>query len=278
MQEAIATDRHAQQQERFKRFLKVSTGLHIGLAAMMLFKYIVWPSTPEDFSATVQIDMVALPDVLKNANTPVLDKTLPVKDKEPPPPPPAPKEAAAPEKAKPEPLPKAEKDDAMALQKERAAESEAKKALDRLRKQVKKNQAQEEAREREELLDKKKEDLKRFEEAYRNAIKGNQTNEGTSTTGDLKATMNAYAGHVREVLRSHWALPTYLQDGGYKASVRIYLGAGGEVSRMQFTARSGNEMFDEAVSRTVQQSRFAPPPEEMSRGLRNSGMEVAFPL
>jgi TonB family protein len=91
--------------------------------------------------------------------------------------------------------------------------------------------------------------------------------------------MNAYAGHVVEKVRSNWALPVYLQGRGIQASLRIYLDARGNVLRYQFSRPSGNDTFDENVVGAVKKSSpFAPPPEEMARGLRNSGLELDFPL
>lgn len=183
--------------------------------------------------------------------------------------------------AKPEPKPEPKpRPDEMALEKakEKKAENDAKKALERLKAERQKEQRAEDKR-REELVNKREEDLKRFEEAYRSAIKGNQTNQGTSSTGSMQETVNAYAGHIRERLHSNWALPVWLQDKGLRAVVRMYIDGRGNIVRYQFTAVSGNDAFDNYVKGTVQRSGpFAPPPEEMAKGLRNSGLEVQFPL
>lgn len=233
----------------------------------------VFPGRQENFLPTVQIDMVALPDQVKAADQPALDPTLPVKDAPPPLAPPPEPEASA--DSMPEPPDRRAE---MALQKERDAQKEAKKALERLRQQVKRDQKAEDRR-REELIERRQADLKRFEEAYRSAIRGNQTNQGTSMTGEMKATMNAYAGRVVEKVRSNWALPAFLQGRGLQASLRIYIDARGNLARYQFSRMSGNEAFDNYVKGAVQKSSpFAPPPEEMARGLRNSGLELDFPL
>jgi outer membrane biosynthesis protein TonB len=178
---------------------------------------------------------------------------------------------------KTEPKPKP---DEMALEKakEKKAENDAKKALERLKAERQKEQRAEDKR-REAEVNKREADLKRFEEAYRSAIKGNQTNQGTSATGALQETLNAYAGHIRERLRGNWALPAFLQDKGLRAVVRMYIDGRGNIVRYQFTAVSGNNAFDNYVTDTVKRSSpFAPPPEEMAKGLRNSGLEVQFPL
>jgi TonB family protein len=273
--------RNSEQNAKLRRYVKVSLGIHGGIIALLLVGKFLGFDKAEMFQPTVQIDMVALPDLVKSQENRPLDTTLPVKDA-PPPPPPPPKEeepAMAKPEPKPEPEPKPSKDE-MALEKvkEKKAENDAKKALERLRAERQKEQRAEDKR-REEALNKREEDLKRFNEAYRSAIKGNQTNQGTSSTGELQATMNAYAGHIRERLRQNWGLPAFLQDKGLRAVVRMYIDDSGKILRYNFTAVSGNEAFDSYVRAAVKDSSpFAPPPEEMAKGLRNSGLEVQFPL
>lgn len=253
---------------KLRRYLKISLGLHLGIFAFLVVGQWVAPNNTEMFQPTVQIDMVALPDLVKSQSQP-LDTTLPVKDA----PPPARKEEAA-EKDEPTPAPVPEKES----KKEREAESDAKKALERLRAEVKKEQKEEDKRRRE-LVNKREEELKRFEETYRAAIKGNQVNQGTSATGAMQATLNAYVGHIREKLNGNWALPVWLQSAGLRAEVRMYLDARGNIIRYTFTKSSGNQTFDEYVEGTLKRSSpFAPPPEEMAKGLRNSGIGVQFPL
>jgi colicin import membrane protein len=264
------------QSKKLKRFVKISLGIHLGTFVLLSVGSFVFPSKGVEFLPTVQIDMVALPDLVKSQENSYIDKSLPVKDA---PPPPAPKpETESKEEevmAKPEPE---KKDDSMALKKQKEAEREAKKALDNLRAMKTKNLKEEEKR-RQQEVSKREQDLKRFDETYRNAIKGNQVNEGSSSSGAMQATVNAYAGHIREKLNSNWNLPVFLQTKGYRAVVRMYIDARGNIVRYSFTQFSGNDAFDNQVKAALQNSTpFAPPPEEMAKGLRNSGLEVKFPL
>jgi TonB family protein len=265
----------SEQNRKLRHYVRISLGLHAGFFALLLIGKFFGPPPAELLQPSVQIDMVALPDLVKSQNNPALDKTLPVKEAPPPPPPPPPKEeeaAPAPEPAKPD----HEKE--LALKREKEAQSEAKKALERLKAQKKKEERAEQKR-REELANQREQDLKRFEEAYRSALKGNQVNQGTSATGAMQEIKNAYAGHIRERLQSNWALPAWLQGKGLRARVLIYLDGRGNIARSQFLQSSGNDAFDGYVKETLQRSSpFNPPPEEMARGLRNSGLEVQFPL
>lgn len=261
-----------EEKQKTKRFVKISLILHFSLFALLLIGNFVSPPAML-IEPTVQIDMVALPDQVKSQDNPALDPALPVKDLPPPPsqkaPEPEPDEVALPEK------PEKKVHD---TKKELEAEKRAKSALEKLREQMKKDK-QAEAKKRQQELDQRQEDLKRFDQAYRSALKGNQTNQGTSTTGSMAATLNAYAGHITDRLRSNWNLPAYLQGKGLRASVIMYINPNGQVSRFVLKQSSGNEAFDDYVIATIKRSNpFAPPPEEMAKGLRNSGLEVLFPL
>lgn len=263
------------QKDKLKRFAKISLGLHLGFFALLTVGNFVFPSKGIEFQPSVQIDMVALPDLVKNQENALIDKSLPVKDEPPPPPPPPPAKDEE-VMAKPEPVEK--KDDSMALKKQKEAEKEAKKALEALRNLKKKNE-REESKKWQELAEKREQDLKRLEELSRSARKGNQLNDGDSSSGDLQTTANAYYGHIRERLNGNWALPAYLQGKGFRAVVRMYIDARGNIVRFTFTQYSGNEAFDNNVVLSIKESTpLAPPPAEMANGLRNKGLEVQFPL
>ena len=128
--------------------------------------------------------------------------------------------------------------------------------------------------------DKRKKDLAAFNEKYRQALRGNQKNQGDSATGEVgQAVMNAYQGHMLNKLRQNWALPNYLQGKGYRATIRIFINSRGQVVRKSFIRTSGNDMFDNNVESAVDQANpFMPPPAEMAGGLSSQGVDVNFPL
>lgn len=257
------------QDKKLKYYLKISFWAHIVLFAIAMLSQIVFPGKANLLTPTVHIDMVALPNQVKDANPEPIDTSLPVKNQ------------APPAEKKSDPEPEKKKSEEISIPKPRAdhsVEKRAKSAVERLREQMKKEREEIE-RKKQELLSRRKDDLKKFEQKYREAIRGNQTNQGSSMTGEMQATMNAYAGAIMERLRANWALPVWLQSKGLRASVRIYIDGRGNLVRFQFSENSGNDTFDEYVKGTIQRSNpFAPPPEDMVRGLRNSGIEVSFPL
>ena len=111
------------ERKRLRRYLKISFLLHAGVLALMAAgEFFSW-GKPLQYQPSVQIDMVALPDLVKSDEVMDLDKTLPVRDQPPPPSPPE----AAPEKdemvAPKEPDDKKE----LALRAEKKAQEEAKK-------------------------------------------------------------------------------------------------------------------------------------------------------
>lgn len=262
-------------EKKQKRYFTISLAVHLGLFLSLAVGGLIFPHKIDLQLPAVQIDMVALPDQVKQETPSQVDTSLPVKEDAPPPPEkepepePEPEPIAIPEKKKPEPKKEAPKKD---------TQKQAKSALERLREQVE-NERKEEERKKKEALERRKNDLKNFEEKYRAAIRGNQKNEGTSATGQLQSTMNAYYAHVRDRLAQHWALPPYLQTQGLNAVVRIYIDNRGNVARMNFVKSSGNENFDEYVKGAINRGTpFAPPPSEMAGDLRNRGIEVGFPL
>jgi len=264
-----------EQQKKTKRYVTISLALH---AALFLSFGVGSFFAPQSlvFTPAVQIDMVALPNKTKNQEQEPVDTSLPVK----PDPPPEPEKEA---KADPEPEPAKPDPDEMALEKEKErkekdAAKRAKDALKKMREQAEKERKAEEDRKKE-ALDKRKDDLKRFEKTYREALRGNQKNDGSSMSGEMQAAVNAYQGHMLDRIRSKWALPQYLQGKGHRAVMRMYLDPRGNVIRMEFKQVSGNNMFDSYVEGAIRQSSpFFPPPAEMAPGLKSSGVEVQFPL
>lgn len=265
-------ENQSQQQIRARRYLKLSFGLHAGLFLFIFINTFVFPSKPITINPSVQIDMVALPSQVKQENPDPIDTTLPVKQE---PPPPA-KEETQPDEPEPAPI------KAPSPTKEKDAAKDAKSALARLKEQMKKEEKKKVAENRkqnQEQLEKRQQDLKRFEETYRSAIQGNQVHKGTNSTGDMQETTDAYLGHINERIRSNWGLPAWLQNKGLRAEVIVNIDASGKVVRFVFRRNSGNDVFDEYVKTAVTKSSpFAPPPEELAKTLRNSGLQVNFPL
>lgn len=273
------------QRIKTERYVAISCALHTALFLSFLIGSALAPK-PITYLPTVQVDVVALPSQVKNNDAPTPDLTKPVKPNAPEPVPAEPAKSDPDQLEKPEkeavaPKTKAEpKVDDMAL--ERKKEAEAKKradaALKRMREMLKKERQQEDEK-KQAALEKRRADLKAFEQKYRQAINGNQKNEGTSLTGQQQATLNAYLAAVTDQIRSNWALPSFLQSQGLAARIVIHIDGRGNVVKMEFTRTSGNTVFDNNAEGAIRNANpFPPPPADMASGLRNSGIEVKFPL
>lgn len=254
--------------EKIRLYTAFSLAIHIALLLLTAINGIFFPAKPMEYKPTVQVDIVALPDQTKIANQ-VIDTTLPIKDI--PPPPETTKEPEADKQAMAKPESKAEK----AKKEAKVNPKDARSALQKLKDEIEKeSRAKADA-----AAEKKRQAVKEFEARYRSALRGNQLNSGSSTDGALETVQNAYVGHIVERIRANWSLPTYLRTQNLRASVIIYIDNRGVIYRHVFRQVSGNEQFDDFIRTTLQRaSPLAPPPSELAERLKQSGMELLFPL
>jgi TonB family protein len=265
-----------EQHRRINRYVAMSAALHIALFLVFAVGELISPK-PMVALPTIQVDIVALPNQVKNAEPTPVDTSLPVKPNPPPPPlePAKPEEMAQPKEQTPKPAPKAPDEDmALERRKEADAKKRAEAALKRMRDQLQKQRAAEEAKK----LEKRRADLKAFEQKYRAAIAGNQKNQGTSLTGQMAATRDAYLSAISDKIHSYWALPSYVQDSSLKALVLIHLDGHGNVLNMRFTRTSGNKTFDDNAESAIRSASPLPaPPAELASYFRSTGLLVGFP-
>lgn len=252
----------------FNRGLKWSAGIHVGLLIIILIKSLVFPDSPQPYVPSLRVDVVGLPDVLKKdlKNAPstkevseILKKAeleaKKIKPKKLPPVPP-PKEEAKPDEMvlKPKPL-TAKKDDKKS---EKDRDKRLKAALDRMKALAKIS----------------------GEEKKVNLYKGNKISQGSSATGEAKATdATGYYDTVLQRLQDNWSLPVYLSRQNLSAQVQIYIDAHGRLHNFRFVKLSGNPQFDDAVKRALQESTpFPVPPGQISASVLVNGITFGFPL
>jgi outer membrane biosynthesis protein TonB len=211
-----------EQRKKVNRYVAISSALHVALFLLFSVGAIFAPR-PIVVMPTIHVDMVALPTQVKNNDEPPPDFSKPVGPATPvvEEPKADPDQIAKPEprEATPKPQPVRPAVDEMVL--ERKKEAEAKKraeaALKRMRDQLKKERLAEEQKKKA-ALEKRRADLKAFEQKYRQAVAGNTKNEGNALSGQLAATTDAYSSAVADRIRAHWALPTFLQGQNLKAT------------------------------------------------------------
>ncbi|MGZ3712574.1 MAG: hypothetical protein ACXVBE_12500, partial [Bdellovibrionota bacterium] len=92
-----------EQKRKLKRYFKISLCLHGGLFLFLFLHEFVFPSKALVFNPSVQIDMVALPNQVKQTEPEPVDMSLKVKENVPPPP----EEKPQPDEPEPAPIKKA---------------------------------------------------------------------------------------------------------------------------------------------------------------------------
>ncbi len=251
--------------EDFGKGIRWSIFLHSAIVTLVLVKNLVFPTTPEPFIPTLRVDLVALPDQLKNERpqtgvAPVSDKlaeALKAAEEEVRKMKPTLKAA----KKAPEPAPKEE----MVLNPKEGGSAKARKkkllsALDRIK-----------------SLDRIQTDS---EGAAAPLVKGNKISKGTSTSSDARESDEPnYIDAVRDRLRDNWALPIWLTRQNLSAQVRIFIDSRGLIRSYRFVKASGNIQFDDAIRTTLTESQPLPtPPEKVAPTLLSDGVVLGFPL
>ena len=88
-----------------------------------------------------------------------------------------------------------------------------------------------------------------------------------------------YLALVTQALKANYRLPTTLseRDRSYlKATIVLSIEPDGRISGFRFEQRSGNASFDEALERSIRQTRLPPPPPDMRDRYRSVGLGVHF--
>lgn len=112
----------------------------------------------------------------------------------------------------------------------------------------------------------------------RPALGGNIVSEGYALTGDVAKDVDIYTGRATTHLRQHFAVPAWMDSAKLSARVLVRLGPDGSVLSSEFTQRSGNEQFDEAVERALKLAQpFPAPPASLASVLKTEGVEWGFP-
>lgn len=264
------------------RGFRLSVAVHIGLALLILIKAVVLPGNPVPMVPTLRVDVVGLPDLLKQdlkkapdarANSDAIKEALKQAEesaKKITPPKPLPKVAEPVEKAEPnEMVLKPKQIQTAKREKEKTKEKHREKklfsALNRIR-----------------ALEKIRDDVKSHKPATANStlIKGNKLSKGSSLSGDaIESDIANYFDSVRERLQDNWEIPIWFKNQGFTAKVQIFIDRSGRLRNFRFVKPSGNAQFDDAVKRTISESQpFAIPPDDVLSTVLVDGILVGFPL
>lgn len=260
--------------------LRRSAIAHGALLLVVVIRSIVLPGSPKTYQPALRVDLVGLPDLLRQEmqNVPRAGQAAPEDSAK------SAKEETAKErqeKSKEEADP-----DEMVLKRE--SKSLAEKNRARLKEFEKQTRAEESRKKRMEAALNRVKSLAKLNDLDSRSestkpgvlIKGNQVSAGSSTSGDAReSSQPRYADQVQARLQENWELPVYLSRQNLSARIEIFVDRRGMIRSFRFTKASGSPQFDEAIKRTLAASQPLPtPPAEEVASLLTRGISVGFPL
>lgn len=237
---------------QLKMALRASILGHGLLILFVLVKNIIIPEKTVTYIPTLQVDLVALPDILKkdltvqSAKQEGSQETSKAQIK---PRPPEPKSAEMTIKSH-------SNLNSSANSREKRVENKNKRVLSRLK------------------------SLSKIQENLKTTIKGNQISPGSSLSGEAReAAETDYRDLILNRLQEHWTLPTWIERQELSARVQLWINSEGYVSKFHFEKISGNSQFDSAVKKAIEESQpFPIPPNQLARDLLSNGILFGFPL
>ncbi len=238
----------------FSKALRGSFIAHFLLLMATLVGSIVMPGKPKQYVPSVRVDLVGLPDIKKAdlaktspAEMERLKQKLEEIDRG--------ERAALKEKAK-----KADPDQMVLKKKEKDDGKTRKKDLSDAIRRMRAVQAIE-------------------EEVSKAAApaKGNILSKGSALAGEQNMDTDTYIGELLNRIQEHWNLPLWLKlkRPPLVAKVVLYIDSRGDIARVVFSQRSGNDQFDSYVMKAIEQSAPFPPP---TSGIKSDGVLLGFPL
>jgi len=257
--------------ESLKRYALISLGLHFAVLIVLTVRAFFLPSEPIFLERAVRVDIVGLPDKVRELPQDVkksIQETAKAEAEPPPEPAKPPQEPAKPAPTKEAPkvaLPNKPK--APDLSQSKAAQSSALKRIEAL----KRLEAESKAAERRELGEK-------LAATQSNLIKGNEVSPGSSLTGIAKIENDEYLNDLDKHVKKHWDLPNFLARANLRASVLIHLDERGFVVKKEMTRSSGNQIFDQTVLASIERaSPFPQPPKRLVNLFMVEGIVLGFP-
>jgi len=100
--------------------------------------------------------------------------------------------------------------------------------------------------------------------------------EGTAQTAEEG---DAYFTAVHDAILENYVVPSVISERErlyLSASVLAYIGAQGQILKHEFQKKSGNKFFDDALELAIQRSKLPPPPADLAKSLRDSGVVLNF--
>ncbi|HET9553827.1 MAG TPA: energy transducer TonB, partial [Anaeromyxobacteraceae bacterium] len=103
--------------------------------------------------------------------------------------------------------------------------------------------------------------------------------DGDPRGDSSEAVGDQYHALVVAALRQNYRLPPTISERDrlhLTGTLVLFIDGDGRILRYEFSKRSGNQVFDDALERAVRDTRFAPPPTASRDAYRRVGLEVQF--
>ena len=129
----------------------------------------------------------------------------------------------------------------------------------------------------------KKAKNKAAEELRNLILMGNQLSKGELATGEVSdvdlTELDRYALKVKNRIKPHWNLPSFLLDLDLRARVRIYINKEGELIRMSLIDKSGNAEYDNRVRKAIELAEpFDAPAKNIREAVEDGELVLVFPF
>ncbi len=100
--------------------------------------------------------------------------------------------------------------------------------------------------------------------------------EGTAATAEEG---DAYFTAVHDAILENYVVPSVISERErlyLAATVLAYIGPDGRILKHEFEKKSGNDFFDQALEVAIQKTKLPPPPPDLARSLRDTGVVLNF--
>lgn len=100
--------------------------------------------------------------------------------------------------------------------------------------------------------------------------------EGTAATAEEG---DAYFTAVHDAILENYVVPSVISERErlyLSASVLAYIGPNGQILKHEFQKKSGNTFFDQALELAIQRTKLPPPPADLAKSLRDTGVVLNF--
>lgn len=106
-----------------------------------------------------------------------------------------------------------------------------------------------------------------------------------SATGSAEGTAqsaeegDAYFTAVHDAILENYVVPSVISERErlfLSASMVVWIGPGGQLIKHDLQKKSGNAFFDQALELAIQRTKLPPPPQDLARSLRDTGVVLNF--